>query len=71
MASELDSLDHHDCSSSVKRPNKKQVITAGWVFKKKVALHLGGHLRAKSRLVAHGNRLEDLTWEEIFAPVVK
>jgi hypothetical protein len=71
MASELDSLDHHDCFSWVKRPERKQVITAGWVFKKKAALHPGGHLRAKARLVAHGNRLKDLTWEEIFAPVVK
>jgi hypothetical protein len=71
MTSELDSLDQHETYTWVKRPSFKQVISAGWVFKKKAALHPGGPLRAKARLVAHGNRLKNLAWEEIFAPVVK
>jgi hypothetical protein len=71
MTSELDSLDQHDTYTWVPRPAFKQVISAGWVFKKKAASHPGGPLRAKARLVAHGNRLRNLAWEEIFAHVVK
>jgi transposase InsO family protein len=70
MQDELKSIEHHDTYQWVKPPERKQVISGGWVYKAKLD-NQGHYTKAKARLVAHGNRIEELDWAAIFAPVVK
>nr|GEU96816.1 retrovirus-related Pol polyprotein from transposon TNT 1-94 [Tanacetum cinerariifolium] len=53
----------------VPRPNKVMVITLKWIYKVKFD-ELGGILKNKARLVAHGyGQEEGIDFEESFAPV--
>ncbi|GJT28950.1 retrovirus-related pol polyprotein from transposon TNT 1-94 [Tanacetum coccineum] len=53
------------------RPDKVMVITLKWIYKVKLD-ELGGILKNKSRLVAHGYRQEKgIDFEESFAPVAR
>ncbi|GKA42387.1 retrovirus-related pol polyprotein from transposon TNT 1-94 [Tanacetum coccineum] len=55
----------------VPRPNKVMVITLKWIYKVKLD-ELGGILKNKARLVAHGYRQEEgIDFEESFAPVAR
>nr|GEU35180.1 hypothetical protein [Tanacetum cinerariifolium] len=52
-------------------PNKVMVITLKWIYKLKLD-ELGGILKNKARLVAHGYRQEEgIDFEESFAPVAR
>nr|GEY93112.1 hypothetical protein [Tanacetum cinerariifolium] len=53
----------------VPRPDKVMVITLKWIYKVKLD-ELGGILKNKARLVAHGYRQEEgIDFEESFAPM--
>ncbi|GKC50368.1 retrovirus-related pol polyprotein from transposon TNT 1-94, partial [Tanacetum coccineum] len=55
----------------VPRPDKVMVITLKWIYKVKLD-ELGGILKNKARLVAHGYRQEEgIDFEESFAPVAR
>nr|GEU94070.1 retrovirus-related Pol polyprotein from transposon TNT 1-94 [Tanacetum cinerariifolium] len=55
----------------VPRPDKAMVITLKWIYKVKLD-ELGGILKNKARLVAHGYRQEEgINFEESFAPVAR
>nr|GFA95742.1 retrovirus-related Pol polyprotein from transposon TNT 1-94 [Tanacetum cinerariifolium] len=55
----------------VPRPDKVMVITLKWIYKVKLD-ELGGILKNKARLAAHGYRQkEGIDFEESFAPVVR
>nr|GEY14617.1 hypothetical protein [Tanacetum cinerariifolium] len=55
----------------VPRPDKVMVITLKWIYKVKLD-ELGGILKNKARLVAHGYRQEQgIDFEESFAPVAR
>ncbi|GJW39215.1 retrovirus-related pol polyprotein from transposon TNT 1-94 [Tanacetum coccineum] len=55
----------------VLRPDKVMVITLKWIYKVKMD-ELGGILKNKARLVAHGYRQEEgIDFEESFAPVAR
>nr|GFB14408.1 retrovirus-related Pol polyprotein from transposon TNT 1-94 [Tanacetum cinerariifolium] len=55
----------------VPRPNKVMVITLKWIYKVKLD-ELGGILKNKARLVAHGYRQEEgIDFEESFASVTR
>ncbi|GJW08383.1 retrovirus-related pol polyprotein from transposon TNT 1-94 [Tanacetum coccineum] len=55
----------------VPRPDKVMVITFKWIYKVKLD-ELGGILKNKARLVAHGYRQEEgIDFEESFAPVAR
>nr|GFA81772.1 retrovirus-related Pol polyprotein from transposon TNT 1-94 [Tanacetum cinerariifolium] len=55
----------------VPRPDKVMVITLKWMYNVKLD-ELGGILKNKARLVAHGYRLEEgINFEESFASVVR
>nr|GEU76340.1 retrovirus-related Pol polyprotein from transposon TNT 1-94 [Tanacetum cinerariifolium] len=55
----------------VPRPNKFMVITLKWIYKVKLD-ELGGILKNKARLVAHGYRQDEgIDFEESFTPVAR
>nr|GEW05467.1 retrovirus-related Pol polyprotein from transposon TNT 1-94 [Tanacetum cinerariifolium]GEW84129.1 retrovirus-related Pol polyprotein from transposon TNT 1-94 [Tanacetum cinerariifolium] len=55
----------------VPRPDKVMVITLKWIYKVKLD-ELGGILKNKAQLVAHGYRQEEgIDFEESFAPVAR
>ncbi|GJV48487.1 retrovirus-related pol polyprotein from transposon TNT 1-94 [Tanacetum coccineum] len=55
----------------VPRPDKVLVITLKWIYKVKLD-ELGGNMKNKARLVAHGYRQEEgINFEEFFAPVAR
>ncbi|GKE97245.1 retrovirus-related pol polyprotein from transposon TNT 1-94, partial [Tanacetum coccineum] len=55
----------------VPQPDKVMVITLKWIYKVKLD-ELGGILKLKARLVAHGYRQEKgIKYEESFAPVTR
>nr|GFB73022.1 retrovirus-related Pol polyprotein from transposon TNT 1-94 [Tanacetum cinerariifolium] len=55
----------------VPRPDKVMVITLKWIYKVKLD-EMGGILKNKARLVAHGYRQEEgIDFEESFAPVAR
>ncbi|GJU75012.1 retrovirus-related pol polyprotein from transposon TNT 1-94 [Tanacetum coccineum] len=56
---------------TVPRPDKVMVITLKWIYKLKLD-ELGGILKNKARLVAHGYHQEErIDFEESFAPVAR
>ncbi|GKE91386.1 retrovirus-related pol polyprotein from transposon TNT 1-94 [Tanacetum coccineum] len=58
-------------SELVPRPDKVMVITLKWIYKVKLD-ELGGILKNKARLVAHGYRQEKgIDFEESFTPVAR
>ncbi|GJV79213.1 retrotransposon protein, putative, ty1-copia subclass [Tanacetum coccineum] len=58
-------------SELVPHPDKVMVITLKWIYKVKLD-ELGGILKNKARLVAHGYRQEEgIDFEESFAPVAR
>ncbi|GKC68768.1 retrovirus-related pol polyprotein from transposon TNT 1-94 [Tanacetum coccineum] len=64
-----DSTSQGSSSNLVPRPDKVMVITLKWIYKVKLD-ELGGILKNKARLVAHGYRQEKgIDFEESFAPV--
>ncbi|GKB76039.1 retrovirus-related pol polyprotein from transposon TNT 1-94, partial [Tanacetum coccineum] len=71
MQEELNEFEHLKVSEFVPRPDKVMVITLKWICKVKLD-ELGGILKNKARLVAHGYRQEkEIDFEESFAPVAR
>nr|GEY56590.1 retrovirus-related Pol polyprotein from transposon TNT 1-94 [Tanacetum cinerariifolium] len=68
---ELNAFERLKVWELVPRPDKVMVITLKWIFKVKLD-ELGGILKKKARLVAHGY-LQDkgIDFEESFAPVAR
>nr|GEV50201.1 retrovirus-related Pol polyprotein from transposon TNT 1-94 [Tanacetum cinerariifolium] len=68
MQEELNEFEHLKVWELVPRPDKVMVITLKWIYKVKLD-ELGGILKNKARLVAHGYRQEEgIDFEESFAP---
>ncbi|GKC54161.1 retrovirus-related pol polyprotein from transposon TNT 1-94 [Tanacetum coccineum] len=68
MQEELDEFKHLEVWELVPRPDKVMVITLKWIYKVKLD-ELGGILKNKARLVAHGYHQEEgIDFEESFAP---
>nr|GFB36193.1 retrotransposon protein, putative, unclassified [Tanacetum cinerariifolium] len=62
---------HYRRMELVPHPDKVMVITLKWIYKVKLD-ELGGILKNKARLVAHGYRQEEgINFEESFAPVAR
>ncbi|GJX22720.1 retrovirus-related pol polyprotein from transposon TNT 1-94, partial [Tanacetum coccineum] len=71
MQEELNEFQHLGVWELVPRPDKVMVITLKWIYKVKLD-KLGGILKNKARLVAHGYRQEEgIYFEESFAPVAR
>ncbi|GJX59202.1 retrovirus-related pol polyprotein from transposon TNT 1-94 [Tanacetum coccineum] len=71
MQDELNKFERLKYGSSVPRPDKDMVITLKWIYKVKLD-ELGGILKNKARLVAHGYRQEEgIDFEESFASVAR
>ncbi|GJZ78563.1 integrase, catalytic region, zinc finger, CCHC-type containing protein [Tanacetum coccineum] len=69
MQEELNEFERLEVWELVPRPDKVMVITLKWIYKVKLD-ELGGILKNKARLVAHGYRQEKgIDFEESFAPV--
>ncbi|GJU94793.1 retrovirus-related pol polyprotein from transposon TNT 1-94 [Tanacetum coccineum] len=71
MQKELNEFEHLKVWELVPHPDKVMVITLKWIYKVKLD-ELGGILKNKARLVAHGYRQEEgIDFEESFAPVAR
>ncbi|GJR84198.1 retrovirus-related pol polyprotein from transposon TNT 1-94, partial [Tanacetum coccineum] len=71
MQEELNEFERLEVLVLVPRPDKVMVITLKWIYKVKLD-ELGGILKNKARLVAHGYRQEEgIDFEESFAPVAR
>ncbi|GJQ92451.1 putative ribonuclease H-like domain-containing protein [Tanacetum coccineum] len=71
MQEELNEFEHLEVWELVPRPDKVMVITLKWIYKDKLD-ELGGILKNKACLVAHGYRQEEeINFEESFAPVAR
>ncbi|GJY05690.1 retrovirus-related pol polyprotein from transposon TNT 1-94, partial [Tanacetum coccineum] len=71
MQEELNELKRLKVWELIPRPDKVMVITLKWIYKVKMD-ELGGILKNKARLVAHGYRQEEgIDFEELFAPVAR
>ncbi|GJW63020.1 retrovirus-related pol polyprotein from transposon TNT 1-94, partial [Tanacetum coccineum] len=67
MEEELNEFERLEVWELVPRPDKVMVITLKWIYKVKLD-ELGGILKNKARLVAHGYRQEEgIDFEESFA----
>nr|GEX15633.1 integrase, catalytic region, zinc finger, CCHC-type, peptidase aspartic, catalytic [Tanacetum cinerariifolium] len=68
---ELNEFERLEVWELVPRPDKDMVITLKWIYKVKLD-ELGGILKNKARLVAHGYRQEEgIDFEESFDPVAR
>nr|GEW73340.1 ribonuclease H-like domain-containing protein [Tanacetum cinerariifolium] len=71
MQEELNEFERLKVWELIPRPDKAMVITLKWIYKVKLD-KLGGILKNKARLVAHGYRQgEGIDFEEYFAPVAR
>ncbi|GJW33915.1 retrovirus-related pol polyprotein from transposon TNT 1-94 [Tanacetum coccineum] len=71
MQEELHEFERLKVWELVPHPDKVMVITLKWIYKVKLD-ELGGILKNKARLVAHGYRQEEgIDFEESFAPVAR
>nr|GEX55470.1 retrovirus-related Pol polyprotein from transposon TNT 1-94 [Tanacetum cinerariifolium] len=71
MQEELNEFERPEVWELVPRPNKVMVLTLKWIYKIKLD-ELGGILKNKARLVAHGCRQEEgINFEESFVPVAR
>nr|GEW23794.1 hypothetical protein [Tanacetum cinerariifolium] len=71
MQEELNEFERLKVWELVPRLDKVMVITLKWIYKVKLD-ELGGILKDKARLVAHGYRLEEgIDFEESFSPVAR
>nr|GEX07720.1 integrase, catalytic region, zinc finger, CCHC-type, peptidase aspartic, catalytic [Tanacetum cinerariifolium] len=71
MQEELHKFERLEVWELVPRPDKVMVITLKWIYKVKLD-ELGGILKNKARLVAHGFRQEEgIDFEDSFAPVAR
>ncbi|GJS73978.1 putative ribonuclease H-like domain-containing protein [Tanacetum coccineum] len=71
MEEELNEFERLEVWELVPRPDKVMVITLKWIYKVKLD-ELGGILKNKARLVAHGYRQEEgIDFEESFALVAR
>ncbi|GKB96514.1 retrovirus-related pol polyprotein from transposon TNT 1-94, partial [Tanacetum coccineum] len=71
MQEELNEFQRLEVWELVLRLDKVMVITLKWIYKVKMD-ELGGILKNKARLVAHGYRQEEgIDFEESFAPVAR
>nr|GEY80682.1 retrovirus-related Pol polyprotein from transposon TNT 1-94 [Tanacetum cinerariifolium] len=71
MQEELNEFERLEVWELVPRPDKFMVITLKWIYKVKLD-ELGGILKNKARLVAHGYLQEEgIDFEESFASVVR
>nr|GFA74404.1 hypothetical protein [Tanacetum cinerariifolium] len=71
MQEELNQFEWLEVWELVPRPNKVMVITLKWIYKVKLD-ELGGILKNKACLVAHGYRQEEgIDFEESFASVAR
>ncbi|GJR14415.1 retrovirus-related pol polyprotein from transposon TNT 1-94 [Tanacetum coccineum] len=71
MQEELNEFERLEVWELVPRPDKVMVITLKWIYKVKLD-ELGGILKNKAYLVAHGYRQEEgIDFEESFAPVAR
>nr|GEY05088.1 retrovirus-related Pol polyprotein from transposon TNT 1-94 [Tanacetum cinerariifolium] len=71
MQEELNEFERLEVWELVPRPDQVMVITLKWIYKVKLD-ELGGILKNKARLVAHGYRQEEgIDFEESFAPVTR
>ncbi|GKB27703.1 retrovirus-related pol polyprotein from transposon TNT 1-94 [Tanacetum coccineum] len=71
MQEELNEFERLGVWELVPRPDKVMVITLKWIYKVKLD-ELGGILKNKARLVAHGYRQEEgIDFEETFASVAR
>nr|GFA31929.1 retrovirus-related Pol polyprotein from transposon TNT 1-94 [Tanacetum cinerariifolium] len=71
MQEELNEFERLEVWELVPRPDKVMVITLKWIYKVKLD-ELGGILKNKASLVAHGYRQEEgIDFEESFAPVAR
>ncbi|GJT34671.1 retrovirus-related pol polyprotein from transposon TNT 1-94 [Tanacetum coccineum] len=71
MQEELNEFERLEVWELVPRPDKVMVITLKWIYKVKLD-ELGGILKNKARLVAHGYHQEEgIDFEESFAPVAR
>ncbi|GJT38837.1 retrovirus-related pol polyprotein from transposon TNT 1-94 [Tanacetum coccineum] len=71
MQEELNEFECLRVWELIPRPNKVMVITLKWIYKVKLE-ELGGILKNKARLVAHGYRQEEgINFEESFTPVAR
>nr|GFA58235.1 retrovirus-related Pol polyprotein from transposon TNT 1-94 [Tanacetum cinerariifolium] len=71
MQEELNEFEQIEVWELVPRPDKIMVITLKWIYKVKLD-ELGGILKNKARLVAHGYHQEErIDFEESFAPVAR
>ncbi|GJR03559.1 retrovirus-related pol polyprotein from transposon TNT 1-94 [Tanacetum coccineum] len=71
MQEDLNEFERLEVWELVPRPDKVMVITLKWIYKVKLD-ELGGILKNKARLVAHGYRQEEgIDFEESFALVAR
>nr|GFB49710.1 hypothetical protein [Tanacetum cinerariifolium] len=71
MQEELNEFERLEVWELIPRLDKVMVITLKWIYKVKLN-ELGGILKNKARLVAHGHRQEEgIDFEESFAPVAR
>ncbi|GJV82192.1 retrovirus-related pol polyprotein from transposon TNT 1-94 [Tanacetum coccineum] len=71
MQEELYEFEHLEVWELISRPDKVMVITLKWIYKVKLN-EMGGILKNKARLVAHGYRQEEgIDFEESFALVAR
>ncbi|GJX26361.1 retrovirus-related pol polyprotein from transposon TNT 1-94, partial [Tanacetum coccineum] len=71
MQEELNDFERLEVWELVPRPDKVMVITLKWIYKVKLD-ELGGILKNKARLVAHGcHQEEGIDFEQSFAPVAR
>ncbi|GJV10498.1 retrovirus-related pol polyprotein from transposon TNT 1-94 [Tanacetum coccineum] len=71
MQEELNEFERLEVLELISRPDKVMVITLKWIYKVKLD-ELGGILKNKARLVAHGYRQEEgIDFEESFALVAR
>nr|GEX33844.1 hypothetical protein [Tanacetum cinerariifolium] len=71
MQEELNEFERLEVWELIPRPDKAMVITLKWIYKVKLD-KLGGILKNKACLVAHGYRQgEGIDFEESFAPVAR
>nr|GEW51486.1 retrovirus-related Pol polyprotein from transposon TNT 1-94 [Tanacetum cinerariifolium] len=71
LQEELNEFERLEVRELVPRPDKVMVITLKWIYKVKLD-EMGGILKNKARLVAHGYRQEEgIDFEESFALVAR
>ncbi|GKB93578.1 retrovirus-related pol polyprotein from transposon TNT 1-94 [Tanacetum coccineum] len=70
MQEELNEFEHLKVWELVPRPDKVMVITLKWIYMVK-PYELGGILKNKAHLVAHGHQEEGINFEESFALVAR